>query len=96
MEDIPATDAEGALLGLPETQTELDVRTYARIQYTFLIAFILYYIFYVIFSEPDGIQHGTQPTHFHAGNIYRRFLRHESLYISSNSLVCLEKVSLIA
>ncbi|XP_077283866.1 nuclear inhibitor of protein phosphatase 1 [Arctopsyche grandis] len=24
MEDIPATDAEGALLGLPETQTELD------------------------------------------------------------------------
>lgn len=32
MEDLPATDAEGALLGLPETQTELDVRIYLLIK----------------------------------------------------------------
>lgn len=25
MEDLPNTETEGALLGLPETQTELDV-----------------------------------------------------------------------
>lgn len=28
MEDLPNTEQEGALLGLPETQTELDVSWY--------------------------------------------------------------------
>lgn len=29
MEDLPNTETEGALLGLPETQTELDVSTFS-------------------------------------------------------------------
>lgn len=31
MEDLPNTETEGALLGLPETQTELDVSFYYNI-----------------------------------------------------------------
>lgn len=38
MEDLPNTETEGALLGLPETQTELDV----SILITFFIIFIYY------------------------------------------------------
>lgn len=65
MEDLPMNEsAEGALLGLPESQTELDVslNRLSLVIVNFILSSIL---------EPHGVQHCTQSTNFNVGN-YRR------------------------